>query len=533
MGCIPQNRKVIVTEGNNSIIDVAKNGSIKREISLKINSSVFIKEINENPFEQYELINKLGEGGYGKVYKVKHKKTAVIRAMKIINKYKDKTQLDLYEDIEIENLKIKVDQRKYEDDRFLKEIEILKKLDHPNIMRIYEFYNREHRFYLICEYIEGEELFEKITASKYFNEEMAATYMHQILSGVNYLHKMGIIHRDLKPENILVEDSDKDYISLKIIDFGTSAMITPNEKLTKKTGTSFYIAPEVLQGKYDEKCDIWSCGIIMYILLCGGPPFNGSNNNEIFSAILEETLVFKGEIWRYISDEAMKLIKNMLQKKPEKRLTASEILQSKWFTAFPSRKESYFPNVVSNGEDVKVVSVVENLRAFKAEKKLQQAVLSFLIHDLSTNKEIQFLKKLFCSIDKDFDGKLSKIELHDFMYKYCGADLNAEVDLMFNNMDADKNGAIEFEEFLIASMNKNKIINENNLKQAFDRFDFDRNGKIDAKELKKIFQTLNGAVDESVWANLICKADVNGDGEIDFDEFKAMMNFKSNKLILK
>lgn len=522
MGCIPSTKGRLVVNQTN--VDVCKKaGSIKREVSLKINSSIFIAEQYENPFNIYDIVAKVGEGGYGRVYKVKHKKDGSIRAMKVINKYKDKTQLDLYEDTEIENLKIKVDQKKYEDERFLKEIEILKKLDHPNIMKIYSFYNREHRFYLICEFIEGQELFEKITKQKYFSEEHAAKYMHQILSGVNYCHTMGITHRDLKPENILVEEVDGSE-NLKIIDFGTSAVISPNEKLTKKTGTSFYIAPEVLQGKYNEKCDVWSCGIIMYILLCGGPPFNGNNNNEIFQAILEESLVFKGEIWRYISEEAMKLIKNMLQKKPDKRPAAHEILGSKWFNSF-NIQNSFSPRTICNGEEKKVISIVENLKAFRAEKKLQQAVLSFLIHDLNTNKEIQFLKKVFKSIDKDFDGKISKKELELFMNKFLNTTrLGVEVDQMFDNMDADKNGMIEFEEFLIASINKNKLLNEDNLKKAFERFDFDGNGKIDAKEIKKIFQTLNGAVEEQVWASLICRVDVDGDGEIDFDEFKKMMN---------
>lgn len=522
MGCINcsrQNPKIVVS--SSSGIYCAKQGSIKREISLKINSTAFIWEFNENPFDSYEILCKVGEGGYGRVFKVKHKSSQAIRAMKIINKYKDKTQLDLYEDIEIENLKIKIDQKKYEDERFLKEIEILKKLDHPNIMKLYEFYNREHRFYLICEYIEGEELFEKITKHKYFREEHVAKYMQQIISGVNYCHVLGITHRDLKPENILVEEIDGTE-NLKIIDFGTSAVISPNEKLTKKTGTSFYIAPEVLQGKYNEKCDIWSCGIIMYIMLCGGPPFNGSNNNEIFSAILEEQLVFKGDIWRYVSEESMKLIKWMLQKKPEKRPNGNEILNSKWFSGF-DLQNLLSPRTICNGEEKKVISVVENLRTFRAEKKLQQAVLSFLIHDVNTTKEIQFLKKVFKSIDKDFDGKLSKKELSDFVNKFMNENIGIEVEQIFSNMDADKNGMIEFEEFLIASINKNKLFNENSLKSAFEKFDFDKNGKIDTKEIKKIFQTLNGAVEEHVWASLICKVDVDGDGEIDFDEFKKMM----------
>ena len=522
MGCIDCTRKNVLVNTKLS------SGSVKREVSLKVNSSIFIKENNENPFNHYNLLEKLGEGGYGKVYKVESKFGKNIRAMKIINKYKDKTQLDMYEDIEIENLEIRIDQRKYEDERFLKEIEILKSLDHPNIMKIYEFYNREHRFYLICEYIEGEELFEKITASKFFTEEDASKYMKQILSGVNYLHKMGVLHRDLKPENILVEDLEDKSFSIKIIDFGTSAMINPNEKLTKKTGTSFYIAPDVLLGNYNEKCDIWSCGIIMYIFLCGCPPFNGNNNNEIFSAILEDDLKFTSELWRFVSEEAKNLIESMLKKKPEKRPSASELLKSKWFTIF-SNNDFFSPRIISNGDEKKVISVIENLKSFRAEKKLQQAVLSFIIHDLASNKEFYFLKKLFNSIDKDFDGKLSKEELREFLYKYSSSSLEGDVDQLFASMDCDKNGAIEFEEFLMASLSKSKIVNENNLKKAFERFDFDKNGKIDPKEIKKIFQTLNGAVDENVWASLITKVDVNGDGEIDFEEFKKMMNFSNKK----
>lgn len=536
---MPNRKKVIIInkeESNNNntdnkIIpkhkinnDIDRFGNIKREFSLKINSSVFITEYNENPFNFYDIICKIGEGGYGKVYKVKNKVTNAIRAMKIINKYKEKTKLDVYEDIEIENLKLKIDQKKYEDERFLKEIDILKKLDHPNIMKIYQFFNREHRFYLICEYIEGQELFEKITKHKYFNEEYAARYMHQIVSGVNYLHKKGVTHRDLKPENILVQLEEKSSENIKIIDFGTCAVINPNEKLTKKTGTSFYIAPEVLLGTYNEKCDIWSCGIILYIMLCGGPPFNGSNNNEIFNEIIDGQLVFKGEVWNYVSNDASNLITQMLQKKPDKRLTAEEVLNSKWFSQY-NIQANFSPRNSINGDDNKVFSVVENIKTFRAEKKLQQAVYSFLIHSINTSKEIQFLRKVFISIDKDFDGKISKDELQNFMTKYMSNSMEIEFDTMFNNMDADRNGAIEFEEFLIASINKNKLLNEDNLKTAFEMFDFDKNGKIDSKEIKKIFQTLNGAVEDHVWASLICNVDVNGDGEIDFDEFKKMMKF--------
>ena len=536
MGCFPSNRnKQFSIKDNNTNNTGLK--PIKREISLKINSSLFVKEVKDNPFSVYEIIQKLGEGGYGKVYKVINKYTKTIRAMKIINKYRDKTQLDLYEDIEIENLKIKIDKKKYEDERFFKEIEILKRLDHPNIMNIYEFYNREHRFYLICEYIIGEELFEKITKSKHFSEEQACKVMHQIFSGVNYCHKEGITHRDLKPENILIEEEGSNF-NIKLIDFGTSATVQVNEKLTKKTGTSFYIAPEVLLGKYNEKCDVWSCGVIMYILLCGGPPFNGSTNNDIFFSILEDQLIFKGAVWNQVSQEAINLIKQLLNKKPDDRITANEALKSKWFKTHKidnsiiilhnnhlnilgesAEKDEAENNQRDQRENI--LNIIDNLKTFRAEKKLQQAVLSFIVHELNSNKEIQFIKRIFRSIDKDYDGKLSKEEIKNFFVKNIEADI--EIDSIFEKMDADNSGMIEFQEFLIASINKNKIMTEKNLKSAFNRFDFDGNGKIDTKEIKKVFQNLNGSVNEEVWAKLVCSIDIDGDGEIDFNEFKAMM----------
>ena len=139
-------------------------------------------------------------------------------------------------------------------------------------------------FYLITEYIDGGELFDKISKVKQFNENDAANIMRQLLSAVVYCHNRKIVHRDLKPENLLLESSSR-YDSIKVIDFGTSIVFDPSTKMRHKYGTPYYIAPEVLSRMYDEKCDVWSCGVIMYILLCGQPPFKGKNHKEIFEKI--------------------------------------------------------------------------------------------------------------------------------------------------------------------------------------------------------------------------------------------------------
>lgn len=154
------------------------------------------------------------------------------------------------------------------------EVSVLKSIDHPNIIKLFELYQDDTNYYLITEHCQGGELFERIKSAENFSEKEAADYMKQILSAVYYCHERQIVHRDLKPENLLF-DQKKQNANIKVIDFGTSRKFDPTKKLTKRLGTPYYIAPEVLKKNYDEKCDVWSCGVILYILLCGYPPFNG------------------------------------------------------------------------------------------------------------------------------------------------------------------------------------------------------------------------------------------------------------------
>lgn len=192
------------------------------------------------------------------VIKARHRATGQFRCVKKINKTKfTKTQSE----------------------SIMNEIKVLAELDHPNIVKIFEYYESENSLYLITELLTGGELFEKISENTSFSEKSAKIIIKQILSAVAYLHQKGFIHRDLKPENIVFEGNDE--FTLKVIDFGTSRKIYPDSKLTTKMGTPYYIAPEVLQKSYDQKCDIWSIGVITYILLCGYPPFNGDTDDEI------------------------------------------------------------------------------------------------------------------------------------------------------------------------------------------------------------------------------------------------------------
>ena len=161
---------------------------------------------------------------------------------------------------------------------------MIKELDHPNIFKIYEFYQDKDNFYLISEYLEGGDLFTYISSIDKIDEKQVFIIMEQIISVVNYLHKHNIVHRDLKPENMMLAKKN-DAFNIKIIDFGTSKRFHDGDVFKLALGTCYYVAPEVIRRQYDKKADIWSCGIILYILLCGYPPFTGDSDVEIMKSI--------------------------------------------------------------------------------------------------------------------------------------------------------------------------------------------------------------------------------------------------------
>ena len=478
---------------------------------LTITSGQFVKEGMGDLYSNYELCNYIGKGGFGRVYKVHHKLSNQYRAMKII---------------QCKSLS------ENHSSTINKEINILKNLDHPNIIKVYEFYQSEKYVYIINELCTGGELFDKIVDVKFFSENVASNIMRQLLSAVAYCHENGVIHRDLKPENILIENSeekDKDFFHIKVIDFGTCEILK-KKKLTEQIGTSFYIAPEVIKNSYNEKCDLWSCGVILYILLCGSPPFYGKNEKEIFKKIIEGNFTFRHKIWKKISSEAKNLVLKLLQVNPSKRLSAKEALEDIWF-----KKNINVNSLENNTKSSNYRLFLKNITEFCAEQKLQQATLAFLVHNFAPKEELNELKKIFFAFDKNGDGKISKEEFvtglsnnNDNLNSLLKDDDNIQG--LLDNMDQDNNGYIGFEEFLIASINKEKILTEKNLKMAFNVFDRDKSGGISQNELKFILGEYNVNAKEHLWKKMIQQIDLNQDGQISYEEFhKMMMDVIHNK----
>jgi calcium-dependent protein kinase len=225
------------------------------------------------------------------------------------------------------------------------EIELLKQLDHPNIVKIFEFFVEYDGYYLITEYLQGGELFDAIKKNGSFFEPIAANIMYQIFSAINYCHSINIIHRDLKPENILIDSINQNtgFLSIKIIDFGTAKIYEKNKNENKIIGSSYYIAPEVLEKNYNEKCDIWSCGVILYTLLSGKLPFTGRKQGEILRKILLGKYNMKGDPFDSISYEGKDLVKKCLEKNVQTRISARDALLHPWFNKYQTRQ--YFCQV--------------------------------------------------------------------------------------------------------------------------------------------------------------------------------------------
>ena len=551
MGCFPQkklkkinmdytsldnNKKSVLSQINNNMISKFSNCETIRQI--KIERGQFVQEIIGDPLEKYEIVSTLGEGSYGKVYKVNIKNTKIFRAMKVIKKRY------IYNYQEGEKIK--------------KEIDILKSLDHPNIIRVFEFYNTIRKFYIISELCNGGELFDQIIKFKNFDEKKASIIMNQLFSAINFCHSNKILHRDLKPENILMEsfidEKNKKTLNIKVIDFGTAEIFKNKKMLSKLIGTPFYIAPDVLKNEYNEKCDIWSCGVIMYIMLCGSPPFYGKNETEIFDKIKLGNYSFSHNIWKDISNNAKDLIKSLLQIEHDNRPSAEKALKHSWFKQFPedlinenlnslydnNDRDSFLEKydkgnitkkeleIKKGNELISYKDLLMNLKNFRAKQKLQQATLYFMVQQLVSSDEVQEIRNIFLKFDENKDGRLTKEEILKGIKKIKSILFSSEdLENLMEFIDVDKNGYIEYQEFISATISKEKLLTEDNLKRSFDMFDKDKNGKITPHELKIVLGSNldDENINEDVWIEIISDIDLDGDGEISYYEFKKMMNY--------
>ena len=499
------------SKNNNQVRSPKKN--YKNEIKINtqnkvtIDTNLLVTKGTNNPNDNYKRTKILGQGSFGIVYLVKHKQLNCYFAMKVIKKN---------------------NKNEKEEQTLMNEINILRKMDHPNIVKINDFYTTKTEYILVTEYCPEGELFYEIKNFAPFNEALTGWYMKQILSAVCYCHKLKIIHRDLKPENILIYQKNKNgFNTIKIIDFGTAIIFNKNKYDKSLTGSVYYISPEVLSKNrsYSEKCDVWSCGIIMYILLTGLPPFNGENDEEIMTKIMNGKFDMNKYPWPIISSEAKDLIKRLLEFDCNKRITAEEALQHPWFESKQVKSED-------NAGLFKIKNpnkLLNNLINYRSDNVLKCAILAYLVHNNIQLNQVHEAIKLFNKIDKNGDGQISREELYkglENFLKLSGKELQDKVNIIFNNIDTDHNGYIEYEEFIRAAVDKEYFLSDNFLRFAFDYFDRDKNGQISFDEIKQIFYQNDKNKHNSEAQKQLQKSfeemDINGDGILSFEEFVEM-----------
>ncbi len=401
-------------------------------------------------------------------------------------------------------------------DEMIKEVDILSTIDHPNIIKFLETYNDEYYFHIVMEVAKGKDVFDKIVEEGVLTEDTVSHITYKVVSALIYCHSKGISHRDIKPENILFEHETNEG-EIKIIDFGLSKKYHQQEKMQTVLGTPYYVAPEVLQGSYDERCDIWSVGAFIYIMLTGEPPFNGKNNNIIFKRIINEEVQYPPEKFKNISLEAIDLLKKCLVKDPSKRYTGEDVLKHIWF------KNVY--NEVHNMTKIDY-SVLMNLKNFTFTSKFQKIVLKFLVNVLN-DEEVEHLKIVFQAMDTDHTGALNKEEIAEGFRKVGLKITKDEVDEIITKSEDCEHGKINYSEFLYAAMDFKKNINKDMLISAFSYFDLDKTGQIGISDIEEAFlRSGKKIIDKEEIRQLIIEA-TNGkeESKITLDEFLNMFGY--------
>ena len=441
----------IEEEKNTSSIKLDKISSMDLfENPIKYKAGSLLQDIRKI----YKFRDNLGGGHFGKVrlgYR-RNEKPPPFYAIKSISK-RNLTDKDL-EDL-------------------IKEVDIISCLDHPNIIKFYETYHDKFYFHIVMELCKGKEVFDRIVEDGRIKEKKVCMVIMKVLHAISYCHSRGVTHRDLKPENILFETLDSES-EIKLIDFGLSRKVFNDEKMHTILGTPYYVAPEVLQGEYDEKCDIWSIGALTYIMLCGDPPFKGNSNHEIFNKILREDVKFSSKKWEKISDDAKNFVKNCLIKIPDKRPNAIQCLNNLWFKDILNDVHSV--NNIS-------VDILNNLKNFSIKEKFTKMVIKYLLNTL-TEKEKNIYKKAFYAMDYKHKGTIDIEDLEKSFQIGKVLIKKEELEKLIKLVDENGKNSLDYTELLIAGINKQKLFNEEKLKMAFQYFDVNNSGIIEISDLK-------------------------------------------------
>jgi len=481
----------------------------------------------------YEKIKRIGKGSYGSVFQVTKKNTKIIRAMKVIKKNIQKNNQEI-----------------------LREINVLRNLDHPNVMKIYEFLEDEKNYYLIEEFCDGGDLDTILKGEKIYCEFLVKYIMYQVFLAINYLHMNNIVHQDIKKKNITIvtlEDEKENnpfkfnkrfakrkteqiifnnpighiesvYIKInedkkiqeelnnsislndlsikarnylnelsktqiKVIDFGEAIFMAQKKKyINDISGTINYLSPELIRGQMIKELDEWACGVLMYYLLVGHPPFDGKTEDEIFDAIQEQPLDLNIEELKNVSNECKDLISKLLERDITKRIKSKDALEHDFFKTGIKIKK-----IVGGMEKIQTERVLNKwINVQKTTKKpksgmFKKAVIAYMALNFVGKEEEKKMKNLFYKLSNGNNKfQINKENFAKTIREVTDSYNDEEIDDLFNKLDENKNGIIEYEEIVRGFSDRKKLLNERNMREAFNFFDKDKNGVISWEEISEV-----------------------------------------------
>lgn len=447
----------------------------------------------------------LGHGHYGVVRKCRNRQTQAWYAIKSIRKAKIKH--------------IEVLQR---------EISILREVTHPHIIALVDVFEDTKYLHLVTEVCTGGELFDRIIAKSqssegHYSEHDAASLIRDILDAIAYCHAKGIVHRDLKPENFLFLTKSEE-APIKIIDFGLSRHKDNDDDIMKtKVGTPYYVAPEVLRREYTEACDVWSIGVITYILLCGYPPFYGDNDAEIFNSVKIGEFDFPSPEWNDISKSAKQFVTALLQVDPCKRPTARQAMQQPWITKHAPTTLVQCPCQALDTKDRTKILSSQSIRGttfqkYYALQKLKKKALLTIAKHLS-HDEVGSLEDIFRQVDEADEGVMSLTEIHDaILREKLPPEIQAELVAMKEDLSLSDDDTLNWKAFLAATIDKNLVMREDKIRFAFDHFLHSENKDyLTLTDFESIFDG------DSQGVEVFKFLDTDVDGKVSFDDFRAAM----------
>jgi calcium-dependent protein kinase len=504
----------------------------------KIDVKDYIQKGDKDSLENYQKIKRIGKGSYGSVYKVMKKNTNIIRAMKVMPKNFQKNNQEI-----------------------LREIDIIKNLDHPNVMKIFEFLEDEKNYYLIEEFCDGGDLDTILNGKKVYCEFLVKFIMYQVLLAINYLHSNNIVHQDIKKKNITIislEENEKDkksnkkkeqiikkfqklkteiieynspiitndnifitinedkevqeefkkvkniknlskkaqdYLNIlsktevKVIDFGEALFMAQKKTFINDiSGTIIYLSPELINGQMTKEIDEWACGVLMYYLLVGRPPFDGKTEDEIFDAIQSKPLDLNVEELKNVSNECKDLISKLLERDITKRIMANNALEHSFFKTGIKMKKLFGGMETKQTEKVLDTWIrLQNTHKRPKTGMFKKAVIAYMALNFVEKEEEKKMKNLFYKLSNGDD----KFQINKENFAKTIKEVNAnytdsEIDILFHKLDENENGVIEYEELVRGFSDREKLLSERNMKEAFNFFDKDKDGSINWEEISKV-----------------------------------------------